>query len=69
MNNAQRPGEKYYMMYATDVTTYLKLKLVRDVYLTIFMFRRRRTRTECEKRDAQVEIRVKVNGCKILEVV
>ena len=38
-----------------------------DVYLTNFMFRRRQTRTEYKKKDARVEIRVKVDGCRVLE--
>ena len=45
------------------------LELVWDVYLTNLMFRRRRTRTEYKKKDARVEIRVKVYGCQALEAV
>ena len=45
------------------------LELVWDVYLTNFMFRRRQTRTEYKKKDARVEIRVKVDGCRALEAV
>ena len=40
-----------------------------DVYLTNFMFRRRQKRTEYKKKDARMEIRVKVDGCRALEAV
>ena len=37
---------------------------MRDVYPTNSMFRRRRIRTEREKKDAGMETRVKVDGCR-----
>ena len=51
-----------YVMRQCTKPTWGELELVWNVYLTNFIFRWRQKRTEHKKKDARVEIRVKVDG-------